>query len=175
MLEAYEEALLRKIRSGEFNADELRALYRNAEAREKENVMEEVVKALRTEHPRVAARMFGPREAGARAKLEEALVEIRKAIDLSDNQRGSHVMIGGGMFDGSLYVDVYIAYRSKNGKGTSLGIVQETADSTAFPRVGRSHLGASTERKVQNFTLENFDAALAAYLVELRTIVVERA
>jgi hypothetical protein len=114
-----------------------------------------------------------PRPEYPRAMLEKLFDEAKRRFDLSDNEHGNHVRVGGDMIKGEKYLDLYISYKSPNKWVAGLAWVQETALSQLLIRVDTYHKGRASNPDthiVKDFNLENEAEAIDLFLKLLSDI-----
>jgi hypothetical protein len=98
---------------------------------DRERLVSALEAALRSQFPKSANRLFGPKDAEAREFLIE-LLGPAGALAREGNMVGSGVKTGGYQFDGSRYINVYVSYKNSSGLGVSLDFNQDTVDTTPY-------------------------------------------
>jgi hypothetical protein len=101
---------------------------RNITEAEREAVISALETRIRTTSPRDAKKMFGPKDAEARALLIRILEAMKAEFDLSANAVGSGVKTGGDMISGEAHVSVYISYKGLNRHHATLGVLQRNPE-----------------------------------------------
>lgn len=107
-----------------------------------------------------------PRPEYPRAMLEKVFNEAKRCFDLSNNEHGNHVRVGGDMIKGEKYLDLYISYKSPNKWVAGLAWIQDTALSPLLIRVDTYHRGRTLNPKsheIKYFNPEKEAEAIALF------------
>ena len=107
-----------------------------------------------------------PRPEYPKLMLEKLFDEAKRHFDLSDNEHGNHVRVGGDMQTGKKYLDRYISYKSPNKWVAGLAWIQDTALSPLLIRVDTYHRGRTLNPKsheIKYFNPEKEAEAIALF------------
>jgi len=114
------ENILARTKQGQYDARQLRNLYRNVGANkeltdaQRENLVEAIEIQLWKDHPREAKRLFGARNRETRSQLEKYFTSLRERFDLSENHHKNKVKVGGSVISGHAKIYDYISYRNND-------------------------------------------------------------
>ena len=141
---------------------------------DREELNEAVMMRLRQVSPSLATRLGGPKDQPGRDFLQGLLDELSEDLDLSGNTIGAGVKTGGGMLSGTKFVDVYISYKSIDGKSISMAWIKDAVDSQPYLHLWRRNMGGSGPTEyLRNEKIRNEAAGAEAYREELEKILAE--
>ena len=123
------------IESKEFTQKELVVFFKNVvnDTRVSEEEREIIIEALsikiKANAPRLAKKMFGPKDTAGREFLQTIydIFEQVGGYDFSQNCVGKGVKTGGDMISGKAYVDLYFSYKNKDKWHAGISYNQKTA------------------------------------------------
>ena len=91
-------------------------------------------------------------------------------FDLSGNKVGQGVKTGGWMINGSRYVDVYLSYKTPEGKNLSIAWIQQEVDSKPYLELLLRHIGREGSGELISEIFRDPSAATDRYLAELANL-----
>lgn len=138
---------------------------------DRERLVEAIVLRLRVVSPTLATRIGGAKDAEGREFLQRVHEQASAELDLSGNTLGQGVKTGGYMINGTRYVDVYLSYKTVNGKNLSFSWIQDDIGSERFFELLLRHVGAIGEGELLRETFDDADKAVARYLQELTGLI----
>lgn len=170
---------LKVIETKELSRKSLRNFYDNAMRDqevtdvERETLIAALEARIRITSPRDAKKLFGPKDAEARALLERIHDALAAEFDLSGNTVGAGVKTGGSMMRGDLYVDVYISYKAADRRHVVLGYTQSASTDDPLLQVRCYQTGKeATEPDIrETFQIDDLEKATARYREHLMSIV----
>lgn len=130
------ENVLRVIDKKDFTQKELAVFFNNVvndkkvSEEEREIIIEALSKKIKSSAPRLAKKMFGPKDSIGREFLQ-TLYDIFEQVggyDFSKNCVGKGVKTGGDMISGKAYVDLYLSYKNKDKWHTGIAYNQKTVN-----------------------------------------------
>lgn len=169
-----ERALVRIAQMNDANA--LKRLHANIERHadlgdlDRERLNEATMSRLRVVAPAMATRLGGPKDTEGRDFLQKVYEQASMKFDLSDNKVGQGVKTGGWMINGTRYVDVYLSYKTIDGKNLSFAWIQEKVDSQPYLELLLRQVGRDGAGELINETFSDPNAATDRYLAELENL-----
>ncbi|GGA42580.1 hypothetical protein GCM10011499_10150 [Pelagibacterium lentulum] len=135
------------IEGGTMTPERMVALYGNIDRQEaldeidRERLAAAIEQTLRSQAPRQATKLFGPKDEEARQMLQLLWDQVEQEFDLTGNHHRNGVKIGGAMINGTLHLDVYLSYRNGAKETASINVRQLDAASDRFIEVRKSLVG----------------------------------
>ena len=163
--------LIKKIKAGSFNEQELLNLYENSQGQHADDVVAAVTLQLRERFTRTANRLFGVKQGEAQKALQAVLDSLAAKFDLSANKVGRGVKAGGDMIAGRKYLDVYISYKNAAGEAGLLSLFQDQASTELMVcvRTYRTGQEASVSERIR--PVAELPQSVALYEERLQAIV----
>lgn len=138
---------------------------------DRERLNEATMLRLRVVSPAIATRLGGPKDADGRDFLQKLHERTSAMFDLSDNKLGQGVKTGGPMINGTLYVYVYVSYKSFNDKNLSFAWIQKDFSSTPYLELLLRHVGKDGAGELLSETFTDPEKAVERYLQELARLI----
>lgn len=139
---------------------------------ERELVLDKLEVIIRTQFPKRAKKLWGPREQDVVEILTKLLSKVSSKYPLEENCVGQGVKIGGAMISGEKYVAAYFSYKSKEKWHVVFEIQQNSAEE-AFYIIVKKYLGGeeNPDGKIyEEYSIKDIDTALARYCEHLEFI-----
>lgn len=137
---------------------------------DRERLNESTMNRLRVVAPALATRLGGPKDAEGRDFLQKVYEQASIKFDLSGNKVGQGVKTGGWMINGTRYVDVYLSYKTSEGKNLSFAWIQQEVGSKPYLELLLRHVGRDGSGELIKETFHDPSAATDRYLAELANL-----
>lgn len=102
---------------------------------EKDLLLRQIKKHMQAQDLRRANKIYGTKEAVAKADLQAIYDEISKRYDFDKSIVKQGVKIGGDMIAGRVFVDVYFSFKNEERWHTTFGRLQKTVEDEQFYKV----------------------------------------
>ncbi len=120
------------ISAGKYSDQQLRNLFINIDGQEElleqdsECLIQAIEYYLRISAPRIATKIFGPKDMDAREQLARIWQSATQSIDVTRNRHGNGVKNGGSRLRGEAHVVVYIFFKNTGNQTVTLDVTQVT-------------------------------------------------
>ena len=118
---------------------------------EQNHLLEEIKLQLQGSNPRLATKLYGPREQSAKDELQSIYDQLSLEYDFNSSTVKEGVKIGGDMIAGRLFVDVYFSYKNKEKWHTTFAIIQEEYAEPQSYKIAIYHSGRNDPSLIDTY------------------------